>query len=228
MSSSDEILSYLDDPCRLASFLKENCQSILPDSTYIHIAKHFLCQPISIEGLSVLRNLYGRSRSSSLDQSEMDLLIFNIKECLNSNSDQLIKPFLQYLHNINRLLPNDYRDIAYLCSLIVLKTENKNIIACIISAYLDNDILDNPRFDLIINGLYKNEDENEDNPWIDQLTKILIDKDKQWLRKYYLDKIYTKELLNAIDTFDKEKIFNIQTIKQDTEQIHPPTIEKIE
>jgi hypothetical protein len=203
MSSSDEILLYLDDPCRLASFLKENCQSILPDSTYIHIAKHFLCQPISIKGLSVLRNLYGRSRSSSLDQSEMDLLIINIKECLNSNSDQLIKPFLQYLHNINRVLPNDYRDLAYLCSLIVLKTENKNIIACIISAYLDNDILDNPRFDLIINGLYKNEDENE-------------------------DKIYTKELLNAIDTFDKEKIFNIQTIKQDTEQMHPPTIEKIE
>jgi hypothetical protein len=37
---------------------------------------------------------------------------------------------------------------------------------------------DNPRFDLIINGIYENEDENDDddNPWIDQLTKILIEK----------------------------------------------------
>jgi hypothetical protein len=228
MCSSDEIVSCLDDPHHLANLLKENPNSILPDSTFIDIAKHFLCQPISIEGLSVQRNLYGRSRSSSLDQCEIDLFIFNIKECLSSNSSQLIKPFLQYLHNIIRLLPNGFRDIPYLCSLILLPHGNKNVIACILCAYLQSDTLNNPRFDLIINGLYETEDEDEDNPWIDQLTEILIDKDKQWLRKYFLEKIYTKELLSAIDTYDQDNIFNIQPIKQHSNEIHSGTIQKIE
>jgi hypothetical protein len=227
MCSSDEILIFLDDPHHLASVLKEKSHSILPDSTFLHIAKHFLNQPISIEGFVVQRNLYGRSRSSELDQCELDLLIFNIKECLHSNSEELIKPFLQYLHNINRLLPNHFRDIAYLCTMVLLPCNNQNIIACIICAYLEMNIFINSRFDLIINGLYENLDEEEDNPWIDQLTKILIDKDNQWLRKYYLEKFYTKELLNAIDTHDKENMVNVDPIKQDSEQVLPSTIDKI-
>ena len=226
MCSSDEILSFLDDAHHLASVLKENSHSILPDSIFVHIAKHFLNQPISIEGLAVQRNLYGRSRSSELDQCELDLLIFNIKECLKSNSKELFKPFLQYLHNINRLLPGHFRDIAYLCALILLPYNNKNIIACIICAYLQMNISTNAKFDLIINGLYDNEE--EDNPWIDQLTKILIEKDNRWLRKYYLEKFYTKELLDAIDTHNKENILEIEAIKQHSEQVTSLTIEKIE
>jgi hypothetical protein len=228
MCSSDEILSFLDDPHRLASVLKEKCHSTLPDSTFVHIVKHFLDQPISIEGLAVQRNLYGRSRSSELDQCELDLLILNIKGCLDLNSEELIKPFLQYLHNINRLLPNDFRDISYLCALILLRNNNKNIIACIICAYLEMNISTNLRFDLIINGLYENEDEEEDNPWIDQLTKLLIEKDNQWLRKYYLQKFYTKELLHAIDTHNQESILNIEVIKQDEEQVPSSNIDKLE
>jgi hypothetical protein len=228
MCSSEEILLSLNDLHHLANLLKENSNLILSDSIYSHITNHFLCQSISIEGLSVQRNLYGRSRSSILNQCEIDLLIFNIKECLNSNNKQLIKIFLQYLHNINRLLPNDFRDISYLCSLICLPNGNKNVIACIICAYLEMNNLNNIRFDLIINGLYENEDENEDNPWIDQLTNILIQNDKQWLRKFYLERIYTKEFLHAIDTHDKENIFNIQPIKQETDQISSSITEKIE
>jgi hypothetical protein len=227
MCSSETILLALNDLHHLANLLKENCQLILPDSIYSDIANHFLDQPISIEGLSVQRNLYGRSRSSILNQSELDLLIFNIKECLNTNCQQLIKIFLQYLHNINRLLPNDFRNISYLCALILLPNGNKNVIACIICAYLEMNILNNIRFDLIINGLYENEDE-DDNPWIDQLKTILIQNDNQWLRKFYLEKIYTKEFLNAIDTHNKEKIFTIQPLKQETEQLSSSTIEKIE
>jgi hypothetical protein len=227
MCSSEEILSSLNDLPFLANLLKENCHLILSDSIYSDIANHFLCQSITIEGLAVQRNLYGRSRSSLLNQSELDLLIFNIKECLNSNNEQLIKIFLQYLHNINRLLSNDLRDITYLCSIILLPNGNKNVIACIICAYLDMNISnENIRFDLIINGLYENED--DDNEWIDQLKKILIQKDKQWLRKYHLNQIYNKEFLNAIDEYDKEKMFNIQPITQNIEQIFSSTREKIE
>jgi len=230
MCSVEEIVESLNDLQLVAKFLKDNCDLVLPDSIYSNIANHFLCQSISIEGLSVQRNLYGRIRSTNLNQCEIDLLIFNIKECLNLNNKQIIKPFLQYLHNINRLLSNNFRDISYLCSVICLSNENKNIIACIISAYLQMNIFNNIRFDLIINGLYNNEEEEEeeDNPWINQLTKILIQKDNQWLRKFYLEKIYTNELLNAIDTHNQESIFNIQTIKQESEQLSSSIIEKIE
>ncbi|CAF1236392.1 unnamed protein product [Adineta steineri] len=228
MCSSDEILSCLNDPQRLADLLKENSQSSLPDSIFIHIAKHFLSQPISIEGLAVQRNLYGRSRTTLLDECELDLLLMNIKECINSNSEHLIKPFLQYLHNINRLLPNNFRDIAYLCVLILLPYNHKNINACILCAYLEMNTSDNTRFDLIINGLYENEDEEEDNPWIDQLKTKLIEKDNQWLRKYYFEHIYTKEFLHAIDTYDMENILNIQAIKHDFKEEHPSKIEKID
>ncbi|CAF4486662.1 unnamed protein product, partial [Rotaria sp. Silwood2] len=86
----------------------------------------------------------------------------------------------------------------------------------------------NLRYDLIINGLYKNEDEQEDNPWIDHLTKLIVEKDNQWLRKFYLEKIYTKQLLHAIDTHDQEKIFNIQPIKINSEELSLKTIEKID
>jgi hypothetical protein len=82
---------------------------------------------------------------------------------------------------------------------------------------------ENIRFDLIINGLYENED--DENEWIDQLKKIIIQKDKQWLRKYHLNQIYNKEFLNAIDEYDKEKMFNIQPI---TQQVFSSTREKIE
>ncbi|CAF3331794.1 unnamed protein product [Rotaria sp. Silwood1] len=231
MCSSDEILSFINDPRYLANLLKEKSNTIIDDSIYIHIANHFLCQDISIEGLSVQRNLYGRSRSSLLNQCEIDLLIFNIKECLNSNSKELTKHFLQYLHNINRLLlPNKYRDIAYLCALILLPHSNKNVIACILCAYIEMNTFNNLRYDLIINSLYKNEDEEEeeDNPWIDQLTKLLIEKDKQWLRKFYLEKIYTKELLYAIDIHDQEKILSIQPIKQNSQELFSKIIEKID
>jgi hypothetical protein len=227
MCSIEEIVESLNDLQLVANLLKDNCDLVLPDSIYSHIANYFLCQSISIQGLSVQRNLYGRIRSTNLNQCEINLLIFNIKECLNSNNKQLIKPFLQYLHNINRLLSNDFRDISYLCSLICLSNENKNIIACIISAYLEMNILNNIRFDLIINRLYEN-DEEEDNSWINQLTKILIQNDNQWLRKFYLEKIYTKEFLNAIDTHNQEIIFNIQPIKQESEQLSSSIIEKLE
>jgi len=226
MCSVEDIVESLNDLQLVANLLKDNCDLVLPDTIYSHIANYFLCQPISIQGLSVQRNLYGRIRSTNLNQCEIDLLIFNIKECLNSNNKQLIKPFLQYLHNINRLLSNDFRDISYLCSLICLSNENKNINACIITAYLEMNSLNNIRFDLIINRLYENDE--EDNSWIDQLTKILIQNDNQWLRKFYLEKIYTKEFLNAIDTHNQEIIFNIQPIKQESEQLSSSIIEKLE
>ena len=228
MCSVEEILSSLHDLPSLANILKENHHLVLPDSIFSHIANHFLCQSVTTEGLAVQRNLYGRSRSSSLDQSELDLLVFNIKECLNSNSEQLRKAFLQYLHNINRLLPNDFCDIPYLCAMTLLSNGNKNVIACIVCAYLDMNTSNDIRFDLIINGLYEEENEDEDNPWIDQLTKILIEKDNQWLRRFYLEKIYNKELLNVIDTHDKEKMFDLQPIKQEAEISPSRTIENIE
>ncbi|CAF1429969.1 unnamed protein product [Rotaria magnacalcarata] len=108
MCSSDEFPSFLNDPLHLTNLLKEKSDLILADSTFSHIANHFLSQPISIKGLAVQRNLYGRPRSSSLDQYELDLLIYNIKGYLHSNSEELTEPVLQYLHNINRLLPNDF------------------------------------------------------------------------------------------------------------------------
>jgi len=55
-----------------------------------------------------------------------------------------------------------------------------------------------------------------------------LKKDKQWLRKYYLDQICTKELLHAIDTFDIENIFNIEPIKQDSQQVILLTNQKLE
>ncbi|CAF3633003.1 unnamed protein product, partial [Rotaria sordida] len=228
MDSSDEFLSFLNDPNYLANLLKEKSNLIIDDSIYFHIANYFLGQKISVEGLSVQRNLYGRQRSSLLNQCEIDLLILNIKECLNSNSKELTKIFLQYLHNINRLLPNNFRDIAYLCALILLPYNNKNVIACILCAYLEMNTLNNLRYDLIINDLYKNEDEQEDNPWIDKLTKLIIENDNQWLRKFYLEKIYTKEFLHAIDIHDKENIFNIEPIKQNSEDLSSTIIEKID
>ncbi|CAF4451114.1 unnamed protein product, partial [Rotaria sp. Silwood2] len=228
MCSSDEFLSYLNDPQYLSNLLKEKSNTIIDDSIFFHIANHFLCKDISIEGLSVQRNLYGRPRSSSLNKCEIDLFILNIKECINSNSEQLTKLFLQYLHNINRLLPNYFRDIAYLCALIILPHSNKNVLSCILCAFIEMNTLNNLRYDLIINGLYKNEDEQEDNPWIDHLTKLIVEKDNQWLRKFYLEKIYTKQLLHAIDTHDQEKIFNIQPIKINSEELSLKTIEKID
>lgn len=228
MSLPNEFLSLLDDPNHLASLLREKANLILDDSTYFHIANHFLRQPISVEGLAVQRNLYGRQRSSLLTQEEIDLLRMNIKECLHSNSEQLIKPFLQYLHNINRLLPNDLRDIAYLCALILLSTSDKNIIACILCAYLEMNHSNNAKFDWIINSLYTNQDEQDDNPWMDQLSKLIIDRDNQWLRKYYLEKIYTNELLNAIDTHNQENIFKIETIKRNLQEPFSTRIEKLE
>ncbi|UJR24823.1 hypothetical protein I4U23_006198 [Adineta vaga] len=230
MDSYDDILSSFDDLPRLACLLKEKGQLILPDSIFLQIVQHFLNQSVSIEGLSVQRNLYGRIRSSSLVEDELNLLVYNIKQCLNLNSQQLIKPFLQYLHNIHRLLPNDYRNIAYLCSILLLSYDNKNIIACILCAYLEMNTWNHTRYDLIINGLYENEDnDDEDNLWIDQLTKILIDKDKQWLRKYYLEKVYTKELLHAIDTHNTETILNIEALNQleeeEKQQVQSSTID---
>ncbi|CAF4867468.1 unnamed protein product, partial [Rotaria magnacalcarata] len=44
---------------------------------------------------------------------------------------------------------------------------------------LEMNILNNPKFDLIINGLYTNEDDEDHNPWINPLTKLLIQKDNQ-------------------------------------------------
>ncbi len=75
-------------------------------------------------------------------------------------------------------------------------------------------------------SLYENED--DENEWIDQLKKIIIQKDKQWLRKYHLNQIYNKEFLNSIDEYDKEKMFNIQPITQNIEQVFSSTREKIE
>ena len=229
MCSSDEILSLLDKPIYLAKLLKENPNLSLTDSTLSHIANYFLHCPISVEGLSVQRNLYGRIRSLSLNQMEINLLIFNIKECFRLNSQELTKPFLQYLHNINRLLPNDFHNLAYLCALILLPNGNRNILACIFCAYLESNSFNDARFDLIINGLFTNKnDEEEENQWIDRLIEILIDKDKQWLRKYYLERIYTEELLHAIDTYEEETILVIQGIKQNSEQSCSKTIEELE
>lgn len=210
MCSEEELISSLKDLPALANLLKINGNFILSDSIFDRIAQHFLNQSITIEGFAVQRNLYGRCRSSSLTQSELDLLLFNIQSSLNSTNPELLKVFLQYLHNINRLLPTEYRDLSYLCAVMVLPRGNKNVLSCIICAYLDMEITNDIRFDLIINGLYENDDEDEDYPWIDQLTKKLIEKDKQWLRRFYLKNIYAEELLNAIDQHDKDKIFNIQ------------------
>ena len=226
MCSYDDIFSSLDDLPRLACILKEKSQLVLPDSIFTHIAKYFLNQPITVEGLAVQRNLYGRTRSSSLDQDESNLLMQNVQYCLNSNLQDLIKPFLQYLHNINRLLPNNFRDIPYLCSILLLPYGNKNIIACILCAYLETNVRNDTRYDLIINNLYENDDENEDNIWLDQLTKILIENDKQWLRKHYLERIYSKELLQTIDTHDTENILNIN-VRAQAEQTQTLTVDKI-
>lgn len=228
MCSSEEILASLNDLSHLANLLKENANLILSDSIYFDIVNHFLSKEnLSIEGISVQRNLYGRSRTSILNENEIYLFISNIKQCLNSNNQQLIKIFLQYLHNINRLLPNNYHHISYLCSIILLENGNKNVIACILSAYLQMNKSNNIRFDLIINKLYQNDD-NQDNSWIDQLKKIIIQKDNQWLRKFYLEINYDQQFLNAIDTHDKENILNIQPIKQNTDQLDKITIQKIE
>ena len=226
MCSEEEIVSSLNDLSVLANLLKVNGNLILSDSIFDHIVQYFLNQSITIEGLAVQRNLYGRSRSSSLNQSELDLLVLNIQSSFNSTNPELIKIFLQYLHNINRLLPKECQDLSYLCAVILLPKGNKNVLACIICAYLDMDISNDTRFDLIINGLYENED--EDYPWMDQLTKKLIDKDKQWLRKYYLERIYQEELLNAIDQHDKEKIFSVQPMKKNPEHTSISTVDMIE
>ncbi|CAF0827604.1 unnamed protein product [Adineta ricciae] len=226
MYSYDDILSSLDDLPRLACVLKEKSQVVLPDSVFTQIAKYFLNQPITVEGLAVQRNLYGRIRSSSLDQDEFNLLIRNIQYCLNSNLQDLIKPFLQYLHNMNRLLPSNFRDMAYLCAVILLPHGNKNIIACILCAYLETNARSDTRYDLIINNLYDNDDEDEDNIWLDQLTKILIENDKQWLRKHYLEKIYSKKLLETIDTHDTENLLTIDVRAQE-EQTQTLIVDKI-
>lgn len=229
MSFSDELLSLIDDSHRLISLLKEKSHLVISDSTYYHIVNHFLNKPISIESLAIQRNLYGRPRSSSLNQCEINLLILNIKECLHSTSKELTKTFLQYLHNINRLLPNNFHDLAYLCALIRLQQTDKNVITCILCAYLEMNNSNSLRYDLIINGLYENEDE-EDNPWIDQLTKLLIENDRIWLRKYYLEKMYSSELLAAFDTHNDENIVKIDkiTCEQSQEETISTNIEQLE
>ena len=217
MCSDDEILSLLNDASRLAKLFKDEAQSTLSDSIFVLVAQHFLTQPISSDGLAVQRNLYGRSRSSPLDQAELDLLLFNVKECLCCNDPQLQRPFLQYLHNINRLLPSDIHDLVYLCALMLVSSKNKNIIACILCAHLEMQSVTETRFDMIINGLYDtDDDDDEDNPWLDQLTKKLLENDVTWLRKFYLEKKFSNELLNAIDRHDKEKITSIGPLQGDS------------
>lgn len=229
MCSVDDVLASLDDPQHLASLLKQNPQLILPDSAYSQVATHFLARPVSVDGLSALRNLYGRPRSSSLNEHELSLLAFNVKQCLTTKSSELIKPLLQYLHNANRLLPSEFRDMAYLCATICLSSGNKNIIACILCAFLEQNTPVDVRFDLIINGLYETEDEDEDNPWLDQLTKILIERDQQWLRKYYLEKRFGQELLHAIDQHDTDNILKITiTTEADDQRTLSSTIAGLE
>ena len=216
MCSADEIVPLLNDAPRLAKLLKDEARSTLSDSIFTLIAHHFLSQPISEDGLAVQRNLYGRCRSSPLDQAELDLLVLNVKECLRSNDQHLQRPFLQYLHNINRLLPTHVQDLAYLCALMLVSSNNRNIIACILCAHLEMQSTTETRFDVMINGLYETEDEDEDNPWLDQLTSKLIEKDVAWLRKFYLEKKFSKDLLNAIDRHDKENITRIELFQHDS------------
>jgi len=96
MNSSVEIVNLLNDLPSLSNYLKENHELEFDDSIYSTIAKHLLDQPVTIESLSVQRNLYGRLRSTNLNSIEIDLFIFNLKQSLNSNSKDLIKIFLQY------------------------------------------------------------------------------------------------------------------------------------
>lgn len=231
MCSSEDILGLLNDLPYLANYLKENSNLILSDSIYSNIVDYFLSQKeITCEGLSVQRNLYGRSRTTLLNENEINLFIFNIKKSLNTTDKQLIKIFLQYLHNINRLLPINFNDISYLSSIILLTNGDKNVLACILSAYLQINSSNNIRYDLIINHLYENE--IEENLWIDQLTKIIIENDKQWLTKFYFNQIYTDEFLHAIQIHDQDNILNIQPIKHNIQQLDitptTTTIENIE
>ena len=212
MNSSVEIVNLLNDLPSLSNYLKENHELEFDDSIYSTIAKHLLDQPVTIESLSVQRNLYGRLRSTNLNSIEIDLFIFNLKQSLNSNSKDLIKIFLQYLHNLTRLLPSEYFDLSYLCSIALLDKGETNVLACIFCAFIEKHLSKTIRFDLIINHLFTNE--NENSPWIEQLTKLIIDNDRLWLREFYLKKIYQHDFLQAIDRFDKQNIFHLQPIQQ--------------
>ena len=90
-------------------------------------------------------------------------------------------------------------------------------------------VLDDIRFDLIISSLYTidNEKDNDDNQWIEQLKTILIAKDKQWLRNYYLTHVYTDELLCTIDEHNEEKLLIVEPMKANLEQLSPIKDERI-
>ena len=213
MSSSDEILARLHDPEALASWLKENAHLSLADADYSLIVEHFLrsTSTITAEALAVQRNLYGRARSSPLSSPELDLLTANTRHCLSSSCPSLSTVFLQYLHNVSRCLPAEFDDLSYLCSLTLLSSAKKSVLACLLCAYLEKNPSANVRFDLLVNHFYASIDAEQ--PWIEQLTAKLIDSEVPWLRKFYLERRFPGELLNAIDQHQKEKILELPAIK---------------
>ena len=205
----EEILPYLDQPRELSNFLKEKSNSEISDSIYEYIVNYYQSKPLSIETMMVQRNLYGRLRSTSLASTEIDFCLSIVRQCLESNCHQTGTLLLQYLHNINRVLPTSLNNLPYLCSLILRNQADIPVLACIFCAYFDGNSLDQIRFDLIINALYGHR-WNEDfisNSWFIQLRKKLIDNDTLWLRKFHLEKLFSQNLLNSIDKHENDRIF---------------------
>lgn len=212
--TEEDIRTFLDDPSRLSSWLKDNAQLSLSDLIYSLIVKHFLqLNCVTSESLSVQRNLYGRHRLDPLTSLEVDLLLVNLRHCLSTTTcPKLTTVFLQYLHNISRCFPREFGDLPYLCAMKCLSTGQRSVVACLICASLEKNPTAEFRFDLLINHFYSTT-VDVDQPWIDQMATLIVEHPSTWLRKSFLERRYEEEFLKAIDEHDKEKILRLKPMK---------------
>ena len=227
--TEEEIRTFLDEPSRLSSWLKDNAQIPLSDSIYSSIVEHFLrLNCVTIESLSVQRNLYGRHRSSSLTSLEVDLLLVNLRHCLSSTTcSKLTTVFLQYLHNISRYFPSEFADLSYLCAMKCLSTGQRSVVACLLCASLEENPTKEFQFDLLINHFYSTTID-VDQPWIDQMATLIVEHPSTWLRKSFLKRRYDEEFLKAIDEHDKEKILTLKPMKSAPSEEEKISDEQIE